>query len=127
MRVAVAEFSRRSARRSPRRSGNSAEGMRLFPAIKVRRKATIRGNPLKTVRRSIWILSALLLIPAAGFCGGAWVPDPGKGDIELGFSRKTASSSWDVDGNAYTNTTLVNGKRVISYHDFRYTYRFIPL
>jgi hypothetical protein len=77
---------------------------------------------MKTVRRSIWILFAFLLIPAAGFCGGAWVPDPGKGDVELGFSRKTASSSWDVDGNAYTNTTVVNGKKVISYHDFRYTY-----
>lgn len=77
---------------------------------------------MKIGLKSICILGALLLIPAAGFCGGAWVPDPGKGDVELGFSRKTASSSWDVDGNAYTNTTTLNGRKVISYHDFRYTY-----
>jgi hypothetical protein len=67
-------------------------------------------------------LSAFLLIPAAGFCGGAWVPAPGKGDLQLGFSRKTASTSWDVNGDVFTNLTTVDGKRVISYHDFRYTY-----
>jgi hypothetical protein len=77
---------------------------------------------LKTILRSIGLLLALLLVPAAGFCGGAWVPDPGKGDLELGFSRKTASTSWDVDGDVFTNTTTVDGRKVISYHDFRYTY-----
>jgi hypothetical protein len=77
---------------------------------------------MKLLSRSICLLSAVLLVPAAGFCGGAWVPDPGKGDMELGFSRKTASTSWDVNGDVFTNTTTVDGRKVISYHDFRYTY-----
>src|SRR5215212_5778294 len=60
----------------------------------------------------------LLLAPTA-FCGGAWVPEPGTGDVQLGFSRKTASSSWDANGNAFVNA---NNAGVISYHDFRYAY-----
>jgi hypothetical protein len=47
------------------------------------------------------------------------VPDPGHGYVQLGFSRKTASSSWDGQGNAFVNLTR---QGVISYHDFRYTY-----
>jgi hypothetical protein len=74
---------------------------------------------MKTVSRSILIFCAFLLAPAAGFCGGAWVPEPGKGDVQLGFSRKTASTSWNRDGDVYTNT---NAAGQISYHDFRYTY-----
>jgi hypothetical protein len=77
---------------------------------------------MRSISKLAWGLSALLLFPAAGFCGGAWVPGPGKGDLDLGFSRKTASTSWDVNGDVFTNLTTVNGKRVISYHDFRYTY-----
>lgn len=68
---------------------------------------------------SLWTLTACLLIPVAGFCGGAWVPAPGRGDTQLGFSRKTASTSWNRDGDVYTNA---NAAGVISYHDFRYTY-----
>jgi hypothetical protein len=59
-------------------------------------------------------------VPAWG--GGAWVPDPGKGDVQLGFSRKTASSSWNASGDSFVNTTQVNGRPKISYHDFRYAY-----
>jgi hypothetical protein len=61
----------------------------------------------------------LLLIAEAGFCGGAWVPQPGDGDIQLGFSRKTASTSWNRDGETFRN---LNGQGVVSYHDFRYAY-----
>ena len=72
-------------------------------------------------------LPGLLMISACGVAlplhaGGAWVPDPGDGDVELGFSRKTASTSWNTAGHPYTNTTTVNGKSTISYHDFRYGY-----
>ena len=64
----------------------------------------------------------VLLFPIAGFCGGAWIPAPGKGDFQLGFSRKTASSSWDAKGTAFDNLTTVSGQRVPAYHDFRYGY-----
>ncbi len=62
---------------------------------------------------------AMLLIPATGLCGGAWVPSPGMGDVQLGLSRKTASTSWSRDGDVFTNT---NGIGQISYQDFRYAY-----
>lgn len=64
----------------------------------------------------------LLALPAPGLCGGAWVPEPGKGDVQLGFSRKTASSSWDASGNSFENTTVHDGEVVQHYHDFRYGY-----
>jgi hypothetical protein len=70
----------------------------------------------------VLLAAALLAFPAAGFCGGAWLPAPGQGDVQLGFSRKTASTSWDTQGRAYTNLTTSNGRRVITYHDFRYAY-----
>jgi hypothetical protein len=62
---------------------------------------------------------AMLLVPATGLCGGAWVPAPRTGDIQLGASRKTASTSWNVDGDTFENR---NGQGQISYHDFRYAY-----
>jgi hypothetical protein len=65
----------------------------------------------------LWL--CLAVVPAAGFCGGAWVPSPGNGDVQLGVSRKTASTSWDRDGNTFENT---NSLGQISYHDFRYGY-----
>jgi hypothetical protein len=74
---------------------------------------------MRPISKLACALSLSLLIPAAGFCGGAWVPEPGKGDLELGFSRKTASTSWNVNGDVYVNT---NAAGEISYHDFRYTY-----
>jgi hypothetical protein len=63
-----------------------------------------------------------VFIPVTAFCGGAWVPAPGKGDFQLGFSRKTASNSWDAKGNSFPNLTTVAGQRVPAYHDFRYGY-----
>jgi hypothetical protein len=68
---------------------------------------------MKPLTKSIWMLLALLAFPSAAFCGGAWLPEPGKGDVQLGFSRKTASSSWNTDGDTFHNG---------SYHDFRYAY-----
>jgi hypothetical protein len=40
----------------------------------------------------------------------------------LGFSRKTATSSWDTDGNSFDNTTTHEGATVSHHHDFRYGY-----
>lgn len=72
----------------------------------------------------LWMAALGSLLVGAGWAngGGAWVPDPGNGDVELGFSRKTASTSWNTSGHVYTNTTVVDGKQTISYHDFRYGY-----
>lgn len=72
----------------------------------------------------VWGLALALLaaLPATGFCGGAWVPSPGEGDVQLGFSRKTADTSWDASGNSFVNLTTSNGQRVRTYHDFRYAY-----
>jgi hypothetical protein len=61
----------------------------------------------------------LTFFPRAGHCGGAWVPSPGNGDAQIGFSRKTASSSWNTDGDVFVNA---NSQGKISYHDFRYGY-----
>lgn len=72
--------------------------------------------------RFLLLLALLVGVPEAALCGGAWVPAPGQGDIQLGFSRKTASSSWDASGNAFDNTTVLNGATVAHYHDFRYGY-----
>lgn len=63
-----------------------------------------------------------ILLPFEALAGGAWIPAPGKGDLQLGFSRKTASSSWDSSGNAFDNTTTFEGHTVPHYHDFRYVY-----
>ena len=60
--------------------------------------------------------------PVVAFGGGAWMPARGQGDIQLGFSRKTASSSWDANGNSFANTTNFEGHAVPHYHDFRYVY-----
>jgi hypothetical protein len=69
--------------------------------------------------RATFLASLLILIlcPPA-FAGGAWVPAPGTGDVQLGFSRKTAHTSWDSRGEGFTN--LSRGET--HYHDFRYGY-----
>ena len=68
---------------------------------------------------AIWMTTTLLLalltaIPA--LAGGAWVAEKGDGDVHLGFSRKTANTSWDDQGHSFRNTGRVEN------HDFRYTY-----
>ena len=74
------------------------------------------------IKAILIFLALLLALPVAGFCGGAWVPAPGQGDVQLGFSRKTASTSWNRSGDTFTNLTTFQGKRVVTYHDFRYVY-----
>jgi len=54
--------------------------------------------------------------PSSAHAGGAWVPAPGDGDLQLGFSRKTAHTSWNSRGETITNT----GR--FANHDFRYAY-----
>jgi hypothetical protein len=63
---------------------------------------------------------ALVVSSGLAAAGGAWVPKPGDGYVYLGFSRKTAGSSWRPSGEAYDNVSASTGK--ISYHDFRYIY-----
>lgn len=75
-----------------------------------------------TLKTILLTLALLLALPAAGLCGGAWVPAPGQGDVQLGFSRKTASTSWNRSGDTFTNLTTFQGQRVVTYHDFRYVY-----
>jgi hypothetical protein len=67
------------------------------------------------------LLSATFVVGAAStaFAGGAWVPAPGHSDFQLGFSRKTAGSSWSRTGEKYDNA---NSQGNISEHDFRYVY-----
>lgn len=74
--------------------------------------------------RTLSLLSSLLTLVLAldavpARAGGAWVPDPGKGDVELGISRKTADTSWDSKGHAFLNRS---GGGARTYHDFRYAY-----
>jgi hypothetical protein len=76
------------------------------------------------MRIRFFVLAFVSLFAAAGIArgGGAWVPPPGKGDLNLGFSDKTAHTSYDTAGNLVTNLTTVNNQRVPTYHDFRYGY-----
>ena len=56
----------------------------------------------------------LIMVCLAGsyaLAGGAWVPEKGDGDIQFGYSRKFADSSWNPDGQTVHNT---------SNHLFRY-------
>ena len=62
-------------------------------------------------------LALLSALPAEA--GGAWSPAPGHGYVYVGFSRKTAGSSWDPSGNYRLNA---NSAGEISWHDFRYIY-----
>jgi hypothetical protein len=72
------------------------------------------------LRRLATGLTLALGWASSAWAGGAWVPDPGHGYVYLGFSRKTAGSSWSVQGNAYDNVQSSTGK--VSWHDFRYLY-----
>jgi hypothetical protein len=78
-----------------------------------------RAEMKRSYSRALWALIASLAIPSAAWAGGAWVPDPGHGDVALGYSDKSADTSWDVDGHSYINR---GANRQRSYHDFRYVY-----
>ncbi len=78
---------------------------------------------MKGIHRKIATFLVLLAVPAAGFCGGAWVMDPGKVDVSLGFSRKTANTSWNANGDFLLHVSTFNSSvPARQNHDFRYTY-----
>lgn len=58
------------------------------------------------------VLSAAVALPAMG--GGAWVPERGAGDVVLGYSNKTADTSWNPRGDTRYHASI---------HDFRYLYQ----
>jgi hypothetical protein len=53
------------------------------------------------------------LAASAALAGGAWVPDRGDGDVQVGYSVKTADAVWDPRGE----TRVSN-----SWHIFRHAY-----
>src|SRR5688500_19460094 len=63
-------------------------------------------------RTSIALLLSLAAATPA-FAGGAWVPQPGDGWVQLGASRKTAQQTWSSRGATNFNA---------ADHDFRYAY-----
>lgn len=67
-------------------------------------------------RLCLLLLAAFVLSPSIAQAGGAWVPDRGDGDIQLGFSRKTADTSWNASGDTFANSGRFEN------HDFRYAY-----
>jgi len=63
----------------------------------------------------VLVLTALVALSAAtAHAGGAWVPGFGDGDVRLGYSVKTADTSWGVDGDTRHHD---------SWHIFRYVYQ----
>ncbi|HZV11812.1 MAG TPA: hypothetical protein VFA55_01250 [Candidatus Kapabacteria bacterium] len=62
-------------------------------------------------------LCTVLFLATDSFAGGPWVGAPGSGSIIFGYSRKTALSSWDDQGNF--STANEGG---LLRHDFRYAY-----
>ena len=46
-----------------------------------------------------------LALPAVSAAGGAWVPTPGAGNLQLGYSRKHAASSRNAAGDHVENAS----------------------
>src|SRR5687768_17945440 len=65
------------------------------------------------MRRTLLVAALSTLTSAPLLAGGAWVPQPGSGWLQLGASRKTAQQTWSSRG-----TTNFNA----ADHDFRYAY-----
>lgn len=59
------------------------------------------------------LTAGLTLAASAAQAGGAWVPEAGSGYVQLGYSVKTADSSWSPQGDSRSNS---------SWHIFRYVY-----
>ncbi len=69
---------------------------------------------MSRVRWSLsWCAAFTLLGAGAARAGGAWVPGSAAGDLQFGYSVKTADTSWDP----YGNTRISD-----SWHIFRYVY-----
>ncbi|HUF78261.1 MAG TPA: hypothetical protein VMR44_05025, partial [Thermoanaerobaculia bacterium] len=65
-------------------------------------------------RRVLGLVVGLATISSgAAQAAGAWVPEAGSGYLQLGYSVKTADSSWSPRGDARDNR---------SWHIFRYVY-----
>lgn len=64
---------------------------------------------------------ALLVLLFIGnvWAGGGWVPKPGKGYLQFGYSRKTADVVWDAKGKDFVSRNVAGDPH---YHDFRYAY-----
>lgn len=62
-----------------------------------------------------WAALTLALLGSAPgvHAGGAWVPPVGEGDVQLGYSYKTADTSWNPRGDTRYHD---------SWHIFRYVY-----
>lgn len=62
------------------------------------------------------VLSTLFCLGSVGaaHAGGAWVPELGDGDVVLGYSYKTANTSWNPRGGTRYHD---------SWHIFRYVYQ----
>lgn len=67
---------------------------------------------------SLFLLISCIVPAAPALAGGGWVPDPGHGDVELGYSDKLASDQWLADGTATAH--ILGAPR--NYHDFKYAY-----
>lgn len=67
-----------------------------------------------TSKWSVCSVAGILgIVASAASAGGAWVPDRGTGDLQLGYSVKTANTSWGPTGNDRISD---------SWHIFRYVY-----
>jgi hypothetical protein len=74
-------------------------------------------------RRFVW---SLFVLPFLGLAlsdaqaGGGWVAEPGHGYASIGYSQKTARTSWNSQGEPFNNVT--GNPPVANWHDFRYVY-----
>lgn len=68
------------------------------------------------IRVGAGALLAAVFLPTTVFAGGAWLPGKGNGDVQIGFSRKQADTSWDANGDILNHTGRAQS------HDFRYGY-----
>ena len=74
---------------------------------------TLAKGPMRRLITGFSILALATLLAAPAWAGGAWVPKPGDGSLQLGASRKRAQSSWGRKGQILANQ---------GDHDFRHGY-----
>jgi hypothetical protein len=80
------------------------------------------------LQRTFWFLLLFVTLAPLPARGGGWVPRPGHGYVSLGYSRKTATSSWDSAGVAFDNRVARPGDPPdirlrsgdLHVHDFHY-------
>lgn len=74
---------------------------------------------MRSTYHKLLIVLVVLLTCTSAWAGGAWVPKPGKGYLQFGYSRKTADQVWDANGE---DLVLRNAAGYTHQHDFRYGY-----